>query len=340
MIRFALFPLLLLATAAHAAPPDPPLIEAARKEGAVVWYSTLIVNQIVRPMVDAFKAKYPGIEVQYSRASGSDTALKIMNEARARRGAADIFDGTSTLTPLMQAGLVASYKPKEAEAYPPELKDKDGYWTVPNLFFLTAGYNTNLVKPEDLPKTWDDLLNPRWKGQIAWTNDMSSGGPPGFVNHILTIKGQEKGLDYLRKFNAQQPVTIPAAQRVVLDKVIAGEYPLALMIFNYHAAISAEQGAPVGWLKLEPLIETMNVVAIVRDSPHPNAARLFVEFMLSDEGQQVMADNNYMPAKPSIPARIPELKPEAGHFTVNLMTTDMVRDNLARWTAQYHELFR
>lgn len=339
MIR-AILAFLLLATGALAAPPDPALVDAARKEGTVVWYSTLIVNQIVRPMVEKFEAKYPGIKVQYSRASGSDTALKIMNEARARRGAADVFDGSSTLTPLMQAGLVASYQPREAESYPAELKDKDGYWTVPNLFFLTAGYNTNLVQPGDMPKTWDDLLDPKWKGKIAWTNDMSSGGPPGFVHHILSTMGTEKGTEYLRRFNAQEPVTIPASQRVVLDKVVSGEYPLAVMIFNYHAAISAELGAPVGWLKLEPLIETMNVIAIVKASPHPNAARLFVEFVLSDDGQQVMADNNYMPANPRIPARIAELKPEAGHFKVNLITTDMVRDHLARWTAQYHELFR
>ncbi len=339
MIRI-LFALLLTSAAARAASPDPALIDAARKEGSVVWYSTLIVNQIVRPMVDAFQAKYPGIEVKYSRASGSDTALKIINEARARRGAADIFDGSSTLVPLIEAGLVASYKPREAEDYPAELKDKNGLWTVPNLFFLTVGFNSNLVKPEDRPKTWEDLLDPRWKGQIAWTNDMSSGGPPGFVNHILSTMGEVKGRDYLRRFAAQQPVTIPAAQRVVLDKVISGEYPLGLMIFNYHAAISAEQGAPVGWLKLEPLIQTMNTMSIVKDSPHPNAARLFVEFVLSDEGQQVMAANNYMPAKPTIQARIPELKPEAGHFTVKIMTTDDVRDNLARWTAIFHEFFR
>ena len=339
MIRI-LFALLLLGTAARAASPDQSLIEAARKEGTVVWYSTLIVNQIVRPMVEKFQAKYPGIEVKYSRAGGSDTALKIINEARARRGAADVFDGSSTLVPLIEAGLVASYKPREAEDYPDSLKDKNGLWTVPNLFFLTAGYNTSLVKPEDRPKTWGDLLNPRWKGHIAWTNDLSSGGPPGFVHHILSVFGEEKGRDYLRSFNLQEPVTIPAAQRVVLDKVIAGEYPLGLMIFNYHAAISAEQGAPVGWLKLEPLIQTMNTVSVVKDSPHPNAARLLVEFMLSDEGQRVMADNNYMPAKPSVPARIAELKPEAGHFTVKLMTPDDVRENLSRWTALYHELFR
>ncbi len=112
-------------------------------------------------------------------------------------------------------------------------------------------------------------------------------------------------MDYLKKFAAQEPVTIPAAQRVVLDKVISGEYPLAVMTLNYHATISAEQGAPVQWIKMEPLLQSMSLISIVKDAPHPNAARLLVEFMLSDEGQKVMADNDYMPASPAVPAKVP-----------------------------------
>ena len=166
------------------------------------------------------------------------------------------------------------------------------------------------------------------------------GAPPGFVHTILTTFGEAKGTDYLKRFAAQQPVTIPAAQRVVLDKVISGEYPLAVMILNYHATISAAQGAPVKWIKMEPLLESMSLVSIVKDSPHPNAARLFVEFMLSDEGQKVMADSDYMPASPSVPAKVPENKPEAGGFKVNVVTPDMARDDNPKWTAIYKEIFR
>src|SRR5258708_2321091 len=97
-MRFVLLMILaLLARDATAAEPDQALIEAARKEGSLVWYSTLIINQIVRPMVAAFEAKYPGIKVDYSRAASSDVALKIVNEARARRVQSDIFDGSNTV---------------------------------------------------------------------------------------------------------------------------------------------------------------------------------------------------------------------------------------------------
>jgi iron(III) transport system substrate-binding protein len=332
--------LLLLTRAAWAAEPDPAMIEAARKEGSVVWYSTLIINQIVRPMVDAFEAKYPGIKVEYSRSSSSDVALKIVNEARARRVQSDLFDGSNTVFLLRDPRLVTAYAPKAVGAWPAELKSQDGTWTALNIFYWTAAYNTNLVKPEDVPKTYDDLLDPKWNGKIAWTYDLTPGGPPGFVYNILSTMGQEKGMAWLRGFAQQEPVTIPGAQRVVLDHVISGEYPLCVMILNYHAAISMKAGAPVRWLKMEPLLQTMGLVSITGNAPHPNAARLMVEFMLSEEGQKVLADNDYIPAHPGVPARMPELKPDAGGFKVNLVTPEMARDQTAAWTAIYKDLFR
>ena len=268
------------------------------KEGQVTWYSTLIVNQIVRPMAEAFEAKYPGIKVQYSRATSSDVALKIRNEARARRVQADLFDGSNTVFLLEDANLVAEYQPHSAAAYPADLKDPKGHWTALNLFYWTSAYNTNMVTAAEAPKTYEDLLDPKWKGKIAWTYDLTPGGPPGFVHNILATMGTDKGMDYLRRFAAQEPVTIPAAQRVVLDKVISGEYPLAVMILNYHATISMNQGAPVQWIRMEPLLQTMSLISIVKDSPHPNAARLLVEFMLSDEGQKVMADQRLHSSQP------------------------------------------
>jgi len=331
--------LLLLTPVARAADADPALVAAAQKEGGLVWYSTLIVNQIVRPIVEAFQQKYPGIKVQYSRATNSDTALKIINEARARRVQADVFDGTNSIYPLLDAHLVADYQPKSAASYPADLKDPDGHWVAMNLYFMTAAYNTNLVKGADIPKTYQDLLDPKWKGRIVWTNDPTPQGPPGFIHNILATLGEEKGMAYLRIFAAQEPVFIPASQRVVLDKVVAGEYPLAVMTFNHHSAISAAEGAPVQWIKMEPLLQTTSLIGILKDAPHPNAARLFEEYVLSDEGQTVLAANDYLPADPAVPAKIAALKPDVGHFTVNVVTPAMARDDLPKWTAIYHELF-
>jgi ABC-type Fe3+ transport system substrate-binding protein len=319
---------------------DPALLAAARQEGQVDWYTGLIVNQIVRPMADAFAKKYPGIEVRYSRASDTETALKILNEGRAHRIQADVFDATNAIFPLLDAKLVAAYQPKAAEHYPAALKDPNGYWTATNLYFLTVACNTNLVKPDDAPRSFADLLDPKWKGQMAWTSELAPQGPPGFIHNILTVMGEEKGMDYLRRFATQEPVFVAASPRAVLDQVISGEYKLGIMMYNHHAAISAGKGAPVQWLKIEPLVGLQSMIGILKDAPHPNAARVLEEFILSPDGQKVMADNDYLPADPLVPARIAELKPEAGHFKVDQIPPKMVHDDVDKWRAIFHEVFR
>ena len=334
----ALAALLGLATPATAA--DPALIEAARREGALAWYSTLIVNQITRPLSLAFEKKYPGIKVQYSRATSSDVALKITNEARAGRIQADVFDGSNTIFPLQDAGLVEPYLVQSARAYPADFRDKAGLWTTMNLYFMTVGYNTDLVKGADIPKTYDDLLNPKWAGRMAWTTDPTVNGPPGFIQHILALKGEAAGMAYLKSLAAQKPVNIPAAQRVVLDKVIAGEFALGLMTFNHHSAISAAQGAPIAWTRMEPLLASANLISIVKGAPHPNAAKLFLEYVLSVEGQQEVAKALYLPAHPDVPASVPDLKPEAGKFTARVVTPDIMKTNIDGWIALYQSMFR
>lgn len=331
---------LAAATPARAAGADAALIAAATKEGALVWYSTLIVNQITRPLALAFEKKYPGIKVQYSRATSSDVALKITNEARAGRIQADVFDGTNTIDPLQDAGLVEPYLVDSAKSYPQDYRDKAGLWTTMNVYFLTVGYNTDLVKGADIPKTYDDLLNPKWAGKMAWTTDPTSSGPPGFIQNILALKGREKGMEYLTKLAALKPVNIPASQRVVLDKVIAGEFPIGLMIFNHHVAISGEKGAPAVWARTEPLVGSANLLSIVKGAPHPNAAKLFAEYVLSEEGQTEVAKTLYLPAHPNVQATVPELKPTQGKFQARIVTPDMARAGIDDWIAIYQKLFR
>ncbi len=332
--------MLALTGVARAAAIDPALVEAAKKEGTVVWYSGMIINQIIRPIAEAFEAKYPGVKVQYSRAAGSDNALKIMNEARARRPLADMVDGSTAFNALVDTGLIAEFRPVESQRYPADRKDPKGLWSSANVYYYTAAYNTNLVPAAEAPQTFDDLLNPKWKGRMAWTYDLTVGGPPGFIHNILTIKGQEKGMAWLREFAKQGPVVIPAAQRVVLDKAISGEYPIALMTLSYHSTISAAKGAPIQWLKMPPMIMSVNTFSVLKSAPHPNAARLLIEFLLSEEGQKIMAANDYMPADPNIPIKDPTLQPEHGNFAVTAVSPEEQKEKLATWTAIYNEIFK
>ena len=318
---------------------DAATIAAAKREGEVVWASTQIINQLVRPVAAAFEKKYPGVKVRYTRANANEVAVKILNESRAGRPQSDVFDGTSSVVPLKQEGYVLQWQPEAAKDYPDLYKDPDGYWIASNLYINTPGYNTALVPKGTEPHTYQDLLDPKWRGKIAWNALPSTSGGIGFVGTVLAEMGEQNGMNYLRAFAKQKVANVAAAARQVLDQVIAGEYPIALQIFNHHAVISAKKGAPVDWIKMEPATGTLSVIGIQKNAPHPNAAKLLVDFIISKEGQQVYRDADYLTADPAVPALDPALKPEEGHFRVHFFAPETIESNLPRWKQIFDDLF-
>jgi len=335
----ALFALAVFDPGKPAGAADAALIDAAKKEGKVVWYTTLIVNQAVRPLKDAFEKKYPGIELQYSRADETPTAAKILEEGAAGRVQADVFDGITNMIPLKRARLLAPYVPASAGQYTGELRDPEGYWNALVHYVFTPGINTNLVPKDQAPKAYQDLLDPRWKGKMAW-NPSSIVGAIGFVGNALLSMGDERGMDYLKALAAQKIVNIEASSRAILDQVIAGEYPMVLMSFNYHNVISAQKGAPVDWLKLEPVPVALDAAGILKDAPHPNAARLLIEFLTSEDGQKVLQKADYLPAMASVPAMKPGLRPEQGGFKANFFRPDETYDRIPQWMKIVSDLFK
>jgi iron(III) transport system substrate-binding protein len=319
---------------------DAALVEAAKKEGEVVWYTTQIVSQLVRPVTAAFEKKYPGIKVRATRANATETAVKILNESKAGRVGSDVFDGTTTVVPLKKDGYVLKWLPDAAKEYPAELKDPEGYWIANNLFIITPGFNTSLVAKGTEPKTYQDLLDPKWRGKMAWNGFPTSSGMGGFVGTVLKEMGEEKGKAYLRELGKQNIANLRGAAREVLDQVIAGEYPIALQIFNHHAVISAKKGAPVDWIKMEPATGTLSVISIHKNAPHPNAAKLLVDFIVSKEGQEVFRQADYITAHPDIPALVPTLKPQEGKFRVHFFTPEQTEEGMPKWKQVSDEFFR
>jgi ABC-type Fe3+ transport system substrate-binding protein len=317
---------------------DPALVDAAKKEGQFTWYTTLVVTQVVRPLAQAFEKKY-GIKINFVPAPWQETALRITNEGRANAVKGDLFDGAPTFFPLHAAGLVAAYKPEAAKDYPADMKEPSGLWTAHVLQPATPAVNTDAVAEKDIPKTYQDLLDPKWKGRMGWTTSPSAAGPVGFIGNILLTMGKDKGMDYLRKLATQKIANVPSNQRVVLDQAISGQYPLVLSIYNYHAAISAAQGAPIAWLKLEPAVMHVGLFGLVKGSPSPNAARLFVEFCLSEEGQRIQADAGYIPVHPKVSPKSPALKPGPDTYNARLITPSQFAENEPEWTAIYKQLF-
>ena len=137
---------------------------------------------------------------------------------------------------------------------------------------------------------------------MAWNGFPTCSGAGGFIGTVLTEMGEEKGTAYLRELGKQKIANLRGSAREVLDQTIAGEYSLALQIFNHHAVISAKKGAPVDWIAMEPATVTLSTLSVLAKAPHPNAAKLLMDFIISREGQEVFAKADYIPAHPDVPA--------------------------------------
>ena len=335
----SLFAALFLVMSGEARAADPALVAAARKEGRVVWYTTLIVNQVVLPIKAAFEKKYPGVKLEYARADEQPNAVKILDEARAGQLQADIYDGVTIMEGLKQAGLTAPFSIPNDSAYSANMKATDSSWRALLMFVFTEGFNTNMVSKAQAPKTYQDLLDPKWKGKMAW-NANSVAGAYGFVGNILQTMGQTKGMEYLHKLSKQKIIPVSASSRAVLDQVIAGEYPIGLMMFDHHAVISAKAGAPCSWLPLQPAPVAFDAVGLLKGAPHPAAAKLLLDFLLSKEGQTVIAKANYLPALPSVPALAPGLRPQDGGFKADWLRPEIVYPQLKTWAKIANTLFK
>ena len=318
---------------------DQALVDAARKEGRVVWYTTQIVNQFARPAAEAFEKKY-GIHVDYVRADSNEVALRILNEGRAGKVQADVFDGTAAVASLKKENLVLHWVPEGAARLPKSAADEAGYWVATNLYVLTPGYNTDLVPKGAEPKTFEDLLDPKWKGKIAWNTSASPSAAGGFIGLVLTSMGEEKGRAYLEKLSNQNVSGLQVAARQVLDQVIAGEYAIALNIFNNHAVISAGKGAPSAWIPMNPAMAVLSVVSVTKDAPHTNAGKLFVEFLVSEDGQKIYRDADYMPVDPTVKPRDPALRPDGVKFTSITFTPEQIEANMPKWAGVFKDYFR
>jgi iron(III) transport system substrate-binding protein len=330
--------LILCSSAAAAAEIDPALIAAARKEGQLTYYTDLIVNQVVRPLVRAFETQY-GIKVNFARGDSQANSLKILNEYKAGKVQADVFGLTSGLHVLVDAGAVRPFTAANAAELPPQYRDPARHWVSSHRFVMTPAVNTSLVAAAQRPKSYDDLLTPAWKDRMVWKpNDLS--GAPGFIGNILLSMGEQRGTDYLRRLARQNIKMVRGSARAILDQVIGGEYALSLQIFNHHAAISAKKGAPVEWLRLSPAAVNPGLIALTKNAPHPNAGLLFVEFLTSQQGQGIFQKANYLPARPDVPPLTPELVPENGGFAATVITPEMQAKQLERWETLFEQLFR
>ncbi|MDX1484479.1 MAG: extracellular solute-binding protein [Alphaproteobacteria bacterium] len=278
------------------------LIEGARKEGKMVIYSSLIVNQMLRPLTEGFKKKYPFLEVKYWRGSSGKTFRKVTAEMRAGQLQADVIEGSGITGRIVKAKIGLPFYTPELAAYPKKYQDPDRLWATTRFRYIGGAYNTKLVAKADVPKKMDDLLNPKWKGKIAWRAGTSSSGQLITITTLLLAWGDQKTEAFLKQFSKQGPVPLHMSNRGVVDRVIEGEYWLAVGASAHHPVISARKGASVGPMLLEPVPALNATISILKGVPRPHAAMLMVDFILSKEGQKLFQKAGYLPAHPEVPA--------------------------------------
>ena len=288
-------------TIAQVANPD--LIAQAKKEGRVTWYTTVSIPES-KQFMDMFEKQYPFIKVDLLRSGSGALVNRIISEYAAKNYVADVLHGMSSrggFTALKQRNIIGRYESPEHKYLPADMKDKAGYWasTFQNTFVLA--YNNRNVKPPDVPRSYDDLLKPMWKGRQIF-NDTDNFE---WFDGLLKFWGKEKGLAYFRRLAAQDQIFQRGA-RGRIQLVAAGEAPLA---FGYgpHAQSFVNQGAPIDWVALEPVVVIVNTVSIAQRAPHPAAAKLLIDFLFSKAAQLKLRELSRIPSRSDVEPDPPRL---------------------------------
>lgn len=298
------------------------LIDGAKKEGELsVYYS----HPIVQVMADAFTQKY-GVKVKLWRGGSEAVMQRIMAESRAGKHDVDVFLGPS-------ADTEAAYREKLVqEVRSPHLQDlmaeavpAHRNWAAFNLDIFTAAYNTKLVKKEDLPKTYDDLTDPKWKGRLAVeANDHV------WLGALLAELGEERGRKLFENVIATNGISVRKGHSLLAGMVASGEVPLALTVYSWNPEQLKRKGAPIEAHFLNPMFGVSSAVAIMNKAPHPNAAVLFYDFVLS-EGQKLMADADYVPTNKKVDSKMRSVP-------FKLVDANRVLDSQDKWFKMYDEI--
>jgi iron(III) transport system substrate-binding protein len=264
------------------------LLAQAKKEGTLVLYSTMTLED-ASPLLAAFEKKY-GIEVKMWRAVNQKLVQRALAEARAGQLAADAFEGSGPgLEILHQEGLLERFYSPWFADIPQEAFPRHRYYAPDNLLFTVMGYNTKLVRPEDVPASYQDLLAPKWRGKIG----IESSNVAWFAAVTMAM-GEEKGLAYFRSLAASGP-QMRSGHTLLTELVAAGEIPIALTVYNQAVDKLQEKGAPIAWKALQPAFGRADGIALAKSARHPHAALLFADFVLSPDGQRFIKQASRVP---------------------------------------------
>ena len=323
----ALF-MLLKESPAQTHPLPAATLEAAKKEGQVVFYTPLNINDS-RPLLQRFEQKYPFIKTELLRLSAEPLLNRIFIEDRAGRNVVDVINNTM-INPLKKARLLQPYRSPEHAAYLDSFKDSDGYWASVNNNYYVVGYNSRLVSAKDAPTDWQDLLNPKWKGKIGMDQEEYE-----WFGATLDVWGRERALKYHRAL-AQQEVQWRKGHTLISQLIAAGEFPIGI-VYAHRIESMKKAGAPVEWAKTSnPIFVALSPTGLAAKAPHPNAGKLLLDFMLSYESQQQLRSANRLSGRVDIEPLVPEMH----HSKLKLAAIDpKVSDDINRHAKEFREIY-
>jgi len=301
------------------------ILEGAKTEKRVTVYTSLNLKDSV-PITQAFEKKY-GVKVELWRSSSEKVLQRAVTEARAGRFSVDAFElNGPEMEALYREGLLEEFYSPHFKSLPPAAFPKHRHYAADRFNFFTIAYNTRLVKPDEVPNSYEDLLDPRWVGKIG-----IEGSDDDWFASIVKHMGEKKGLDFFRKL-AQMKPQVRTGHTLLAELVAAGEIPLVATIYNHNAERLLVNGAPIKWKALDPTFGRPNAVAVAKRTERPHAAMLFVDFMLSPEGQELIHKRNRVPASTAVQTNL-------NKFPFLMIDPVVVLDESEKWEKLYSELF-
>jgi iron(III) transport system substrate-binding protein len=269
------------------------LIEGAKKEGLVTFYNS---NTWLSTVAEAFEKKYPFVKVSIWRSESTNLLKRILEEYASGRSLADVVESSTGMDIFQRKGILQEYFSPETAAYGDEAKakGKNGvYHLTDREIYISLGFNTKLVPLGDAPKNYKDLLNPKWKGKISLAGGATG---PRWVGHVLNVMGR----DYLEKMRGQDVKVQNISGAALAGLIVSGEVPLSPTIFDSNIFTAKKTGASVEWRPLEPVIASNGTSGMITNAPHPHAALLFLDYLHSREGQQVVMRGGLSSAREDI----------------------------------------
>jgi iron(III) transport system substrate-binding protein len=299
------------------------LIEGARREGSVNVYSSM-VDKDLRRLAGEFEKKY-GIKVNIWRSGKNKVLQRVLTEAQAGRFEADVVHNPAPeMEALYREKLLQEVRSPVQKELIPAAMPPHRTWAGARVYIFVQAYNTNRVKREELPRTYSDLLDPRWKGRLG-----IEGKEQEWFYTLVQEMGEAKGLAFFRQLVATNGLSVRHGNALLNNMVIAGEVPLALTLYSYLPEQSKMAGAPIDWFTLTPTIAYTDGIGVTKKAQHPHAAVLFYDYMLG-EGQRLMAQMNHVVTSQRLNA-IP------GQFQLKFIDVGAVLDDTERWSRIFED---